>query len=54
MVKDWHRFVQKGFLKKHPPKTLGTWISCKEHKTRWAKGKMGIGLDEHRARRAQG
>ena len=44
---------KKVLPEKHPPKTLGTRVSCKTGK-RWAKGKTGIGLDEYMAMRTLG
>ena len=36
--------MQKGFIKKHLPKTLETRVSCKTGIGPGGKGKMGIGL----------
>ena len=44
---------KKPLSKKDSPKTLGTRLSCKTGTgLGWAKGKTGIGLDEHRATHA--
>ena len=57
MVKGYRIDVglYKRYYQKDSPKTLGTRVSCKTstgldgQRARRAKGKTGIGLDEHRA-----
>ena len=51
---DWHRIVQKGFIKKGFSlfNTLNKGKLQNRYRARLSKGKTGIGLDEHRARRA--